>query len=92
MCIIVSIIIAKFCQKKLGIELERVGSSDDPFEGSNVTLICSTCNEFGSKYHPLETDELIEQPIKGPIHFCFHLNKKNYLNKCDRRCRNRDGK
>jgi hypothetical protein len=27
---------------QLGIEAERVGAPDDPVEGSNVTLICSS--------------------------------------------------
>jgi hypothetical protein len=27
---------------QLGIEVERVGAPDDPLEGSNVTLICSS--------------------------------------------------
>ena len=28
------------CSRKIGIELERVGDSSDPVEGSNITLIC----------------------------------------------------
>jgi len=34
---------------KPGMELERIGAPDDPVEGSNVTLICTTSNKDGQE-------------------------------------------
>ena len=31
------------------MELERIGAPDDPVEGSNVTLICTTSNKDGQE-------------------------------------------
>lgn len=37
---------------KLGLELDRLGAPDDPVEGSNVTLVCSTFNNYASPTPP----------------------------------------
>jgi hypothetical protein len=38
---------------QLGIEVERVGAPDDPLEGSNVTLICSSYS-LSSTLEPID--------------------------------------
>jgi hypothetical protein len=40
---------------QLGIEVERVGSPDDPLEGSNVTLICTNYYKVFSDYSRVVT-------------------------------------
>jgi hypothetical protein len=47
---------------QLGIEVERVGAPDDPVEGSNVTLICTS--------YLLSSDE---QPINPPTWFYYAI-------------------
>jgi hypothetical protein len=59
---------------QLGIQVERVGAPDDPVEGSNVTLICtsfSAPSALTSKINPSLTISLDIKSIDPPTWFYY---------------------